>query len=135
MGNGTSGAVGSDGGKVYTIPMVTIEGEPPKADKTDKAKCTDVAPAAPKPEDYKNLIAKAQSLGVKLDLDEQGNIKPEKLDEVKTRVAKAMDDKIKEAAAKNVKPDNGLAVGAVFVPHLLKETEFSLLPTETPPHL
>src|SRR4029453_4393397 len=136
MGNGTT-ALGSDGGKVYTITPVTIEGELPKVDKTDKANGAATAPAvAPKPEDYKKLIAKAQSLGIKLGfLDDKGTIKPEKLEEVKTRVAKAMDDKIAQAAPKNVKPSDPQAATAVFLPPLLKNSEFVLLPKKTQPAL
>src|SRR5215467_13663379 len=72
-------------------------------------------------DDYKKLIAKAQGLGVKLDvLDEQGNIKPDKLEEVKARVAQALDARLKEATDKGIKPDDPKAVFTVFLPQLLK---------------
>ncbi|MFO1518975.1 MAG: hypothetical protein U1F57_04830 [bacterium] len=127
LGTGTPGVV--------TIPEITIVGTDSanKAGGDNKAPASPAPAAPPSPDEYKKLVARAQSLGLKADyLDDQGNIKPEKVEEVKARVKQALDAKIKSVLAKypSLKPEDNMATAMQYLPFLVTETEFSLLPPQ-----
>ncbi|MBL7684960.1 MAG: hypothetical protein JNK65_02865, partial [Deltaproteobacteria bacterium] len=82
----------------------------------------------PSPDEFKKLTAQAKSLGFKPDyFDENGQIKANKIPEVRARVQQAFDAKMKEVSSKGLKMEDPMVAAGLLLPHLLRDTEFGLL--------